>query len=105
MRKAATKITERMDCSLSFPTARYFAVRIKETSKNKPIASIACLDLEQAKGLRKVLDWAIARMELAAAQEARFGPSGCVEDNWPSGEYEKHLKECLAIDERYGMAE
>jgi hypothetical protein len=112
-----TKITDKLDSSLSIPTARWLAFRItspvsdgvrkriRESTEEKPISIFAELNLDQAKYLQRVLAWAIDRMELDTIQEGRLGPSGCVEDNWPQDEYRTHSMKCAAIDERHGMSE
>jgi hypothetical protein len=107
------KLTDRMAYSLTLPMATRLCFRIiddgiltkryRAPDSDKRIALFDELDLDQVKRLRKALDWAIERMELDMATEARLGPPGCIEDNRPAGEYGRHSKEVKAIDLRHGV--
>jgi hypothetical protein len=106
------KLTDRMAYSLTLPMARRLCFRIIDDGtlteryidpdSAKRIALFDELDLDQVKRLRKALDWAIERMELDMAIEARLGPPGCIEDNWPASEYVIHSKATKDIDARHG---
>jgi hypothetical protein len=109
------QLTDRMAYSLTLPLARELVFRIidlpsdgvleriRESQENKPIALFESLNINQAKELRKILDWAIERMELDTAKGASPGLPGCMEDNWPEGEYGKHSKEIAEIDARHRL--
>lgn len=111
------QITDRMAYSLPLPLATTLAFRIispvndgllkriRNSQEDKPISLFDELNIEQVKKLRKVLDWAIERMELDIATGARLGPPGCVEDMWPAGEYGKHSKKIKEINAKHGMGE
>lgn len=110
------KLSDRMAYSFPVPLATTLVFRIlspvsdglleriRNSQEDKPISLFDELNIEQVKELRKVLDWAIERMELDITTEARLGPPGCIEDTWPVGEYGLHSKRIKEIDAKHGIS-